>query len=103
MEDLVIRRRNTLRHHYTQTSNVLLFGYRQLSDGAKLTYQVIDSFDWSDGAGLRKGFAFPSLGRLAAIRGVDERTIRRHLAQLEQAGLITRQERPGKPNLLVIE
>jgi hypothetical protein len=45
MEDLTIRHRNRLRHHYTQTSNVLLFGYQSVSDGAKLTYQVIDSFD----------------------------------------------------------
>jgi len=103
MEDFTIRRRNRLRHHYTITSNVLLFGYKRLSDAAKITYQVIDSFDWSDSAGLRKGFAHPSLGRLAAIRGVDKRSIRRHLAQLEQAGLITRHERPGKPSLLVIE
>jgi DNA-binding MarR family transcriptional regulator len=103
MEDLTIRRRNRLRQHYTTTSNVLLFGYRGLPDGAKLTYQVIDSFDWQDGAGLRKGFAFPSLGRLADIRGVDKRSIRRHLAQLEEMGLITRQERSGRPNLLIIE
>ena len=52
MEDLTVRRRNRLRHHYTLTSDVLLFGYEHLPDGAKLTYQVIDSFDWSDGAGL---------------------------------------------------
>ncbi len=103
MEDLTIRRRNRLRHHYTLTSNVLLFGYSGLSDPAKLTYQVIDSFDWNDSAGLRKGFAYPSLGRLAAIRGVDKRSIRRHLAQLEQVGLVTRQKRPGRPSLLVIE
>lgn len=82
---------------------MLLFGYRHVPDSAKLTYQVIDSFDWSDGAGLRKGFAYPSLGRLAEIRGVDERTIRRHLVQLEQASLISRKERPGRPSLLVIE
>lgn len=103
MEDFTIRRRNRLRHHYTLTSNVLLFGYGRLSDGAKLTYQVIDSFDWSDSAGLRKGFAHPSLARLAAIRGVDKRSIRRHLAQLEQARLVTRHERPGRPSVLVIE
>jgi DNA-binding transcriptional ArsR family regulator len=103
MEDMTIRRRNRLRHHYTITSNVLLFGYKHLSDAAKVTYQVIDSFDWSDSAGLRKGFAHPSLGRLAAIRGVDRRSIRRHLAQLETARLITREERPGRPSLLVIE
>lgn len=103
MEDLTVRRRNRLRHHYTLTSNVLLFGYRRLSDGAKLTYQVVDSFDWGDSAGLRKGFAHPSLGRLAAIRGVDKRSIRRHLVNLERVGLVTRQQRPGRPSLLVIE
>ena len=103
MEDFTVRRRNRLRHHYTITSNVLLFSYKHLLDAAKLTYQVIDSFDWQDGAGLRKGYAYPSLGRLAAIRGVEKRSLRRHLAQLEQAGLISRKERPGKPNLLIIE
>jgi len=103
MKDPTIRHRNRLRHHYTQTSNVLLFGYQSVSDGAKLTYQVIDSFDWSDAAGLRKGFANPSLRRLAEIRRVDKRSIRRHLAELERARLITRQERKGRPNILVIE
>jgi DNA-binding transcriptional ArsR family regulator len=103
MENLIIRRRNRLRHHYTVTSNVLLFGYSGLSDGARLTYQVVDSFDWSDAAGLRKGFAHPSLGRLAKIRGVEKRSVRRHLAELEGVGLITREERPGRPSLLIIE
>jgi hypothetical protein len=103
MEGFTVRRRNRLRHHYTITSNVLLFGYKHLSDSAKVTYQVVDSFDWSDAAGLRKGFAHPSLGRLATIREVDKRSIRRHLAELEQARLISRHERPGKPSLLIIE
>jgi DNA-binding transcriptional ArsR family regulator len=82
---------------------VLLYGYRDLSDGAKVTYLAIDSFDWTDAAGLRKGFAHPSLGRLAKIRGVEKRSVRRHLADLEGVGLITRRERPGKPSLLIIE
>jgi DNA-binding transcriptional ArsR family regulator len=103
MDDLTIRRRSRLKNHYTVTSNVLLFGYKELSDGAKLTYQVIDSFDWSDGAGLRKGFAYPSIGRLAEIRGVDARTIQRHLSELGKAGLVTRREQAGKRNLLIIE
>ena len=34
---------------------------------------------------------------------MDKRTIRRHLGQLEQTGLISRKERPGRPSLLVIE
>jgi DNA-binding transcriptional ArsR family regulator len=82
---------------------VLLYGYRDLSDGAKVTYLAVDSFDWSDAAGLRKGFAHPSLGRLSKIRGVEKRSVRRHLAELEEVGLITREERPGKPSLLIIE
>ncbi len=103
MEDLIIRRRNRLRHHYTVTSNVLLFGYAGLSDGTKLTYQVVDSFDWTDAAGLRKGFAHPTLRRLAKIRGVARRSVRRHLAELEKVGLITRKERIGRPSMLIIE
>lgn len=103
MEDFTVRRRNRLRHHYTLTSNVLLFGYRRLSDGAKLTYQVIDSFDWGDSAGLRKGYAYPSVARLACARGVSDRTIQRHVGELVQAGLLTREERPGQTNVLYIE
>lgn len=103
MEGFTIQRRNRLRHHYTITSNVLLFGYQSVSDGAKITYQVIDSFDWTDAAGTRKGFAFPSLGLLARIRGIERRSVRRHLAELEMAKLITRVEQTGQPSLLIIE
>jgi DNA-binding transcriptional ArsR family regulator len=102
-ESLTVRRRNRLRHHYTLTPNVLLFGYRMLTDAEKLTYQVIDSFDWSDGAGLRKGFVYPSLGTLSSLRGTKERTIRRHLAALERAGLVTRELRPSRTSILWIE
>ncbi len=98
-----IRRRNRLRHHYTMTSNVILFGYVSLTDGERITYQTIDSFDWSDGAGLRKGFAYPSLRTLATLRGIAERTIRRHLASLEGVGLLTRELRPGRTSILWIE
>lgn len=85
------------------TSNVILFAYPQLTDAERLTLQVIDSFDWADRQGTRKGCAFPSLGRVAALRRLDVRTIRRHIANLQLAGLITRQERPGKPCILWIE
>lgn len=102
MEDLQLRHRNRLRHHYTMTSNVLLFGYKKLSDGAKLTYQVVDSFDWEDDGGVRKGYAYPSIARVASARGVNERTIQRHLAELEDAALLEREVRVGMPNLLII-
>jgi hypothetical protein len=102
MNNPTIRHRNLMRHHYTQTSNVLLFGYKDLSDGAKLTYQVVDSFDWGNDAGVRKGYAYPSIVRIAAARGVNERTIQRHLAELEAADLLEREVRPRQSNVLVI-
>jgi DNA-binding transcriptional ArsR family regulator len=103
MEEAGIRRRNHLRHHYTLTSNVIIFGYGSLTDAEKLTYQAIDSFDWPDAKGERKGYAYPSLSTLARLRGLDERTIRRHLASLQNVGLLTREERAGRPSLLWIE
>jgi DNA-binding MarR family transcriptional regulator len=103
MEEAGIRRRNSLKHHYTVTSNVIIFGYRQLTDAEKLTYAAIDSFDWPDEKGERKGYAYPSLSTLARLRAVDERTIRRHLAALERADLLKREQRAGRPNLLWIE
>lgn len=98
-----IRRRNRLKHHFTMTSNVLLFGYATLTDAEKITYQIIDSFDWADGAGVRKGYAYPSEKRVAEARRLDERTIRRHFGALERAGLLTRELRPGQPSILWIE
>lgn len=103
MDEPTIRRRNRLNKHYTTVSNVIIFGYAGLTDAEKLTYQAIDSFDWSDGEGLRKGYAYPSLRTLARLRNLDERTLRRHLAALEGAGLLRRELRPGQPNLLWIE
>lgn len=103
MDEPSIRHRNTLKRHYTMTSNVLIFGYKQLTDAVKLTYQAIDSFDWSDGGGKRKGYAFPSLSTLAELRGVDERTMRRHLSALESVNLLRRELRSGRPSLLWIE
>ena len=67
------------------TSNVLIFGYKQLTDPVKLTYQAIDSFDWSDGDGKRKGYAFPSLATLAGLRGVDEHLIKAAAEELRAA------------------
>lgn len=102
-DEVQIRRRNRLRHHYTMTSNVVLFGYASLTDAERVTYQAIDSFDWSDGAGLRKGYAYPSLRTLATLRSIAERTIRRHIAGLEGVGLLTRELRPGRTSILWIE
>jgi hypothetical protein len=78
MEDFQMRHRRRLRHDYTTTPNVLLYGYEGMSDGARITYQVVDSFDWPDAGGLRKGFAYPSTQTVANIRGVDKKTVIRH-------------------------
>jgi len=103
MEEPGIRRRNQLKHHYTLTSNVIILGYRQLTDAEKITYQAIDSFDWPDEKGERKGYAYPSVETLACLRRVDRRTIFRHLNSLAEAGLLRREARSGRPTLLWIE
>lgn len=103
MDNVTFRRRNPLKKHFVITSNVLLFGYPHVSDSAKVTFQVIDSFDWQDGQGLRKGFAYPSVAHLAAIRSVADRTIQRHIDELVAARLLTKEERPGETNILYIE
>ena len=103
MDNVTFRRRNRLKKHFVITSNVLLFGYPHVSDSAKITYQVIDSFDWQDGQGLRKGYAYPSVPHLADIRGVADRTIQRHIEELIEVRLLTKEERSGHTNILYIE
>jgi hypothetical protein len=99
-----LRHRNPVAMDYVIVSRVILVGYPGLSDGAKLTYWVIYSHDWFEPSrGGRKGFAFPTIGRLARLRHTSERTIQRHLGELIAAHLITREERPGRPSLLYIE
>ena len=79
-EDIIFKRRNRLKKHFVPTSNVLLYCYRTVSDAAKITYQVIDSFDWeSKETGDSKGYVFPATETLATIRNMSERTIQRHI------------------------
>jgi len=103
-ETIIFQRRNRLKRHFVNTSNVLLYGYQNLSDAAKITYQVIDGFDWeSKGTGESKGFVFPAVETLAKIRHTSERTIRRHINELVRVKLLTRQRRRYKPSVLFIE
>lgn len=103
-DTVLFQRRNRLKRHFVTTSNVLLYGYPQLSDAAKITYQVIDGFDWeSKATGDSKGYVFPAVETLATIRHTTMRTIQRHLKELEAAQLLTRQRRQNKPSLLIIE
>src|SRR6266540_3614298 len=98
------RHRNPAALEFVILSKVILIGFPHLSDGAKITYCVIYSHDWIEQAsGTRKGFVYPSLGRLAAFRHTTDRTVRRHLAELIHSRLITRETRPGKTSILYIE
>lgn len=103
MEQVTVRRQGRPKRHFTITSNVVLFGYRDLNDAEKLTYLAVQSFDWADGEGERKGYAFPSVETLAQLRNVDRRTIFRHLEKLEKCGLLHREMRAGRPALLHLQ
>lgn len=103
-EEIIFKRRNRLKREVVITSKVLLYGYDNVSDAAKITYQVIDGFDWEDKtSGDSKGFAFPATETLATIRRTSVRTIERHLKELEAAGLLTRYRRRYQPSILYIE
>jgi hypothetical protein len=103
-DDYVVRHRNPLARDYVMVSQVVLVGYPTLSDGARLTYMVIYGHDWYEaGRGARKGYAYPTVARLARLRHATDRTVQRHLAELIAAGLLTRELRLGKPSLLYIE
>lgn len=102
--DVVIQHRNPLGRGFLIVSRSLLYGYSAVSDGAKLTYWVVYDHDWNvPELGGRKGYAYPSVARIARLRGTTTRTIQRHLAELIGARLLTREARPGQANVLFIE
>ena len=81
-DEIIIRHRQRMKHHFVNTSKVLLYGYGSLSDAAKITYQVIDGFDWADKeTGESKGYAFPAAETIAEIRCISVRTVQRHIAE----------------------
>lgn len=81
-------RRARLTEHSTAIPNAVLLGYNRLSDGARLTYMVLESYDWPDKDGFSKGRCWPSIETIAAARGKSYDTVARHLKELEAAGLI---------------
>ncbi len=103
-EDIIFRRRNRLKKHFVNTSNVLLYCYAFVSDAAKITYQIIDGFDWEDKeTGESKGYVFPAVETIAKIRHTSTRTIQRHILELIKAKLLTRIRQRNKPSILYIE
>ena len=49
-----------------------------------------------------EGAAWPSHGRVAKMAGVTEETVRRHLRNMEELGLVSSKPREGRSNLYVI-
>jgi hypothetical protein len=104
LEDIIFKRRNRLKKHFVNVSNVLLYCYTFVSDAAKITFQVIDGFDWeSKVTGESKGYVFPAVETLAKIRHTSVRTIQRHILELIHAKLLTRIRQRHKPSILYIE
>ena len=60
----------------------------RLSDGARVLYALLLSYDWQDGDGRRKGKAWPSLARLAERSGKSTRQVTRYLRELEEEDVI---------------
>jgi len=60
----------------------------RLSDGARVLYALLLSYDWQDGDGRRKGRAWPSLARLAERSGKSTRQVTRYLRELEEEGVM---------------
>jgi hypothetical protein len=102
--EFVIQHRNPLGRGFLVVSRSLLYGYPSVSDSAKLTYWVIYDHDWNvPEQGGRKGYAYPTVARIARLRRTTDRTIQRHLTELIGVHLLTRDFRPGKANILYIE
>jgi hypothetical protein len=103
-EDVIFKRRNRLKKHFINVSNVLLYCYEYVSDAAKITFQIIDGFDWeSKETGDSKGYVFPAVATIAKIRHVSTRTIQRHILELIKAKLLTRLRQRNKSSILYIE
>ncbi len=82
--------------HSTPIANAVLRGYSKLSDGAKLTYLVLESYDFPDKEGYSKGKCWPSIETIASARGKSYDTVARHLKELEAAGLIRIESGQGR-------
>lgn len=82
---------------FTQVPNAILRAPK-ISPGAKLTYATLLSYAWHN------DYCFPGQERLAEDMGVSDRSVRTYLKELEEAHLLTVQQRgQGKPNLYQLD
>lgn len=88
---------------FTAFSHQVLCNPQHVSQSAVLTYLAICTFDYAQGEqGERKGYVFPLTSTISRMRGLSERTIREHLAQLISGGYLVRQRRRNKSSVLRI-
>jgi hypothetical protein len=81
------------RHGFTQVPNFILTN-SDISVGGKLAYAMLLKYAWGDDA------CFPGQTKLAVDMGSGERSVRRYLEELENAGLLEIVQRGlGKTNL----
>ena len=81
------------REGYTQVPNFLL-KLKTLSSGDKMTFAMLLAYAWQN------DFCFPGQAKLAEDMGLNERTVRRHIQALEDAGLLVIQQRgQGRTNI----
>ena len=78
---------------FTQVPNFLL-KMKNLSSGDKMAFAMLLSYAWQNDC------CFPGQNRLAEDMGLNERSVRRHIQALEEAGLLVIQQRgQGKTNI----
>lgn len=85
-----------LKHGFTQLPRYILKD-KTLTFGARLTYAVLLSYAWQEDS------CFPGQSRMAKDLGTTDRSMRRFLIELKQAGYIDwRQQGLGKTNIYYI-
>lgn len=92
-----VRFRNPLTE-FASVPNSVIFGRFDLSPRAVWLYCCLRAFAFGD-----KRYCYPTVGGLAKIQEVTERTIQRTLEQLEKTRLITIETQQGYRNIYWIE
>ena len=78
---------------FTQVPNFVLRSDK-ISPGAKLAYSMLLSYAWQN------DYCFPGQEKLAADMGAGQRSVVRHLQELQKANFIKiKRQGLGKPNL----
>ena len=89
----IVGAENATRYGFTQVPNFILTN-DSLSVGAKLAYAMLLKYAWADDN------CFPGQAKLAKDMGAGERSVRRYIDELQDAGFLEVKQRGlGKTNL----